>query len=80
MAAAAPSPSGCRWPKLRKERERPALSAGTAEAAPARRVLVVDDNADAAESLAALLELSGHATRVANDGDEAVRIAHEFQP
>ena len=63
-----------------KEHERPALPAGTAEAAPVRRVLVVDDNADAAESLAALLELSGHATRVANDGDEAVRIAHEFHP
>jgi CheY-like chemotaxis protein len=63
-----------------KEHERPALSAGMAAAAPYRRVLVVDDNADAAESLAALLELSGHATRVANDGDEAVRIAHEFHP
>jgi PAS domain S-box-containing protein len=44
------------------------------------RVLVVDDNADAAESLAALLELSGHDTRVANDGDEAIRAAHEFRP
>ena len=63
-----------------REHERPALSAGMAAPAPYRRVLVVDDNADAAESLAALLELSGHATRVANDGDEAVRIAHEFQP
>lgn len=63
-----------------QEHERPALPAGMAEAAPARRVLVVDDNADAAESLAALLELSGHATRVANDGDEAVRLAHEFHP
>jgi CheY-like chemotaxis protein/two-component sensor histidine kinase len=63
-----------------KEHERSIFSASTAEAAPSRRVLVVDDNADAAESLAALLELSGHATRVANDGDEAVRIAHEFHP
>jgi PAS domain S-box-containing protein len=44
------------------------------------RVLVVDDNADAAESLAALLELGGHSTRVANGGDEAVRAAHEFRP
>jgi CheY-like chemotaxis protein len=45
-----------------------------------RRVLVVDDNTDAAESLATLLELSGHATRVATNGDEAVRMAHEFHP
>jgi PAS domain S-box-containing protein len=44
------------------------------------RVLVVDDNADAAESLAALLELGGHDTRVANGGDEAVRTAREFHP
>jgi len=64
----------------RKERERPALAAGANGGGPARRVLVVDDNADAAESLATLLELSGHVTRVANDGDEAVRIAHEFHP
>ena len=63
-----------------KERERPILAEGAAEAAQSRRVLVVDDNADAAESLAALLELSGHSTRVANDGDEAVRMAHEFHP
>jgi PAS domain S-box-containing protein len=46
----------------------------------ALRVLVVDDNADAAESLASLLELSGHETRVANDGEQAVRAAHEFHP
>jgi PAS domain S-box-containing protein len=53
-----------------------------AAAPPSRglRVLVVDDNADAAESLATLLELSGHDTRIANDGDEAVRSAHEFRP
>ncbi|HSV36993.1 MAG TPA: response regulator [Ramlibacter sp.] len=44
------------------------------------RVLVVDDNTDAAESLATLLELGGHATRVANSGDEALRTAHEFRP
>jgi CheY-like chemotaxis protein len=46
----------------------------------ALRVLVVDDNADAAESLASLLELSGHQTRVANDGEQAVRTAREFHP
>ena len=58
-------------------------AAGTGAGAPAvraLRVLVVDDNTDAAESLAALLEMSGHATRIANDGTEAVRAAHEFHP
>jgi CheY-like chemotaxis protein len=61
-----------------------ALAGAAGPATPANagglRVLVVDDNADAAESLAALLELNGHDTRVANDGDEAVRAAHEFRP
>jgi PAS domain S-box-containing protein len=44
------------------------------------RVLVVDDNVDAAESLAALLDLAGHATRIAHDGDQALLAAHEFRP
>jgi PAS domain S-box-containing protein len=54
--------------------------AGQAETATHLRVLVVDDNVDAAESLAALLDLAGHATRVAHDGDQALRTAHEFRP
>jgi len=39
---------------------------------PPRRVLVVDDNVDAAESLAFLLRLDGHDVSVANDGTEAL--------
>jgi signal transduction histidine kinase len=46
----------------------------------ARRILVVDDNADAAQSLSMLLELEGHATRVANDGACALRAAAGFLP
>jgi len=50
-------------------------------AAPARRkILVVDDNADAAESLAALLSINGHETRMAHDGPEALQQAERFQP
>jgi PAS domain S-box-containing protein len=44
------------------------------------RVLVVDDNADAADSLAALLGLLGHTTRVAHDGPEGLFLAETFQP
>jgi CheY-like chemotaxis protein len=47
---------------------------------PRRRILVVDDNADAAESLAALLSISGHETRLAHDGHAAVEEAKQFQP
>jgi signal transduction histidine kinase len=45
-----------------------------------RRVLVVDDNVDAAQSLAAVLRLSGHEVRVANDGRTALEVAPAFGP
>jgi PAS domain S-box-containing protein len=46
----------------------------------ARRVLVVDDNSDAALTLSLLLESLGHETCVAHDGAEALRLAPEFAP
>ena len=46
----------------------------------ARRVLVVDDNKDAAATLALLLRTLGHETRVAHDGREALRAAAQFKP
>jgi signal transduction histidine kinase/ActR/RegA family two-component response regulator len=46
----------------------------------ARRVLLVDDNRDAAESLAMLLNLSGHDTHIAHDGLEAVEKAAQLSP
>jgi two-component system, chemotaxis family, CheB/CheR fusion protein len=45
-----------------------------------RRILVVDDNADAAESLAQLLRRAGHDVRVTHDARAAVDLALEFQP
>jgi signal transduction histidine kinase/CheY-like chemotaxis protein len=48
--------------------------------APGLRVLVADDNVDAADSLCELLDLAGHVSRVAYDGEEAVRLAREFRP
>ncbi len=44
------------------------------------RVLVVDDNVDAAESLARLLEIDGYDVRIANGGMEALHEAAEFRP
>ena len=44
------------------------------------RLLIVDDNRDAAESMAMLQELSGHSTRVAFHGESAIAIASEFKP
>ncbi|MBB3005139.1 CheY-like chemotaxis protein [Paraburkholderia tropica] len=45
-----------------------------------RRVLVVDDNRDAADSLAMLLALQGHTPVVAYRGDEAIARAQTFLP
>ena len=45
-----------------------------------RRVLVVDDNADAATSLSLMLEVMGHETRTAHDGRDAVTMAEQFHP
>jgi CheY-like chemotaxis protein len=46
----------------------------------AKRVMLVDDNVDAAESLAQLLALSGHDARTAGDGNQALNLAKEFHP
>jgi PAS domain S-box-containing protein len=44
------------------------------------RVVVADDNVDAADSLAMLLGLHGHEVRVANDGATALQLLEEFRP
>jgi CheY-like chemotaxis protein len=44
------------------------------------RILVVDDNADAAALLAVLLRLEGHEVQTAANGIEAVDIAEQFRP
>jgi PAS domain S-box-containing protein len=44
------------------------------------RVLVVDDNADAADSLVALLDALGHTTWVARDGPAGLHRALDVQP
>jgi CheY-like chemotaxis protein len=44
------------------------------------RVLLVEDNHDAAESLRTLLELAGYAVQVAGDGPKALAVARTFQP
>jgi CheY-like chemotaxis protein len=45
-----------------------------------KRVLIVDDNRDAAEMLAELLELLGYESRVALEAFSALKIAPEFNP
>ncbi|HZM93594.1 MAG TPA: ATP-binding protein [Vicinamibacterales bacterium] len=47
---------------------------------PARRILVVDDNVDAAQSLAMLLDVCGHETHMAHDGLDAIEAAEQWRP
>jgi two-component system CheB/CheR fusion protein len=44
------------------------------------RILVVDDNVDAADGLKMLLELEGEEVRVAYDGESALAAARQFHP
>ena len=45
-----------------------------------RKILIADDNRDAALGLALLLEDSGHEVRTAADGAEALAVCVEFEP
>jgi two-component system CheB/CheR fusion protein len=56
------------------ERTRGAQSEGR------RKILVVDDNVDAAESLAEYLAAAGHELRVAHDGPRCLELAREEKP
>ena len=44
------------------------------------RILLIDDNVDAIDSMGALLELLDYDVRTAEDGESGLRIAREFQP
>ncbi|MES2305812.1 MAG: response regulator [Gemmatimonadota bacterium] len=61
------------------EIEGPARAGGPAQRS-SRRILLVDDNHDAADSLAMILRLSGHDVSVAHDGPRALEIASAEQP
>lgn len=45
-----------------------------------RRILIADDNYDAAAALAILMKFRGHDARVAHDGEEALAVAQTFEP
>ena len=69
-------------PVATKAEEVQAAAARTdeAERSSARRILVVDDNQDAADSLVILLRMRGNEVRMARDGLEAVGAAAAFRP
>jgi PAS domain S-box-containing protein len=68
-------------------RSQPAQAAATEAAAPMQRlatvpltIVIADDNRDAAESLAMLLEMDGHRVSVAHDGPAALSIVDAVRP
>lgn len=44
------------------------------------RILIVEDDADAADCTAMLMRLVGHDARIANSGEDALQIAPDYQP
>jgi signal transduction histidine kinase/ActR/RegA family two-component response regulator len=69
------APAGPGEPRLCRERGGPASANGSG-----RRVLVVDDNVDGAQSLAFLLQAAGYTIAVCHDGPSAVELAGDFEP
>jgi len=53
---------------------------GPRQATSPRRVLIVDDNPDAAELMGEALELAGHTVQIAHDGARGLELAAEFDP
>jgi CheY-like chemotaxis protein len=58
----------------------PAMTSDPAVTATGLRILVVDDNRDAADMLAMFLQISGHETHTAHDGVEAIEATARLQP
>jgi len=58
----------------------PVPMARATPSASGRRLLIVDDNLDAAEMLSVLLESEGHETLVAHDGPAALEVLTRFRP
>jgi nitrogen-specific signal transduction histidine kinase/CheY-like chemotaxis protein len=69
-----------RLPLLREAAQEISSPHSAAEPAASRRILVLDDNIDAADSLARLLALRRHDVRVAHNGREALQIGSDFKP
>jgi two-component system CheB/CheR fusion protein len=64
----------------RRDADQPAPLARPHRSTARRRIVVVDDNVDSAQSLALLLEYDGHEVCVAHAGDAAIDAARGFRP
>jgi PAS domain S-box-containing protein len=64
----------------RREQLRGSSVSASSAQVPPMPLLVVDDNVDAAQTLATLLRLDGHRVEVAHDGEQALSAAQELRP
>jgi CheY-like chemotaxis protein len=64
----------------RAEEEAPGAGAGPSAESPRRRILVMDDNEDAARGLAKLLGRAGHEVEVVHDGLSTIGRARDVRP
>jgi CheY-like chemotaxis protein len=71
-----------RLPERMADQAAPVLVAALPDkvSAPKRRILVADDNRDAADSLSVMLRIAGHDVRTAYDGQHALDVAEMFRP
>jgi CheY-like chemotaxis protein len=69
-----------RLPTVPARRVEPRPAPPTPQRTSSRRILVADDNEDAAKTLQVLLDLSGHETCLAFDGQDALEKAEHFRP
>ncbi len=71
-----------RLPERMTDRAAPVVVAALADkvSSPKQRILVADDNRDAADSLAVMLRIAGHDVRTAYDGQQALDVAETFKP
>jgi signal transduction histidine kinase/CheY-like chemotaxis protein len=69
-----------RLPLAQPAEEQPPVAQAVLGESAGRRILVVDDNVDAADTLAAILRLQGFEVRSSHDGASALRAARDFHP
>jgi signal transduction histidine kinase len=69
-----------RLPRIPEPARAATPEAPSVEDAAPRRILVVDDNVDAATAMAAMLEIDGHRVEAAFDGASALDAAERFEP
>ena len=63
-----------------ESKEKPDAPKSTDADSTVLKILIVDDNLDAAESMAMLMELKGHVVKKASEGEAALRILESFRP